>query len=444
MHTLDTTIVVMQKILVFLCALNIASITAYAQTATNNNDSTWDLAKCIDYAQKNNITINTLRLNAKINEQDVVAAKAARYPNLTASVTQGITNYNTGLYPASGYGVTSGATIYNGGYLRNDIKSQQLSLQQANLNIVSGENDITLSITQAYLNILLAKENIVYEQDVVTTAAAQVKQGQQRYNAGTIAQKDLLELQATLANDEYMLVNAQNTERQNLLTLKQILQLPTSNNFDVVTSDSIQPVSLVTDLASAQQIALNNRPEVKSSELGVQVEQVELAKARYSLRPSLTANGSLFTNYASSNPATKYFYAIENNFYQGLGITLSVPIFDRSITKTNVAKAKINIDIAKLDLQNTRTNLLQEIEQAYINVQNAQNQFIAAQQQLTYTKESYRIANDQLNIGVYNIVDYLQQKNLYVQALQEYTQAKYSAVLYTKIYNFYTGVPVTQ
>lgn len=420
---------------------------AFAQDSTliTADTAKWDLATCLDYAKNNNITLNTIRLDAKYNEQNVVAAKAAKYPNLTGSVTQGLTHYSSsGFNPASGYGVNSSVTLYNGGYINNNIKSAELSLQAANLNIEAAKNDITLSITEAYLNILLAKENVVYYQDLVTTTEAVVKQTQQRFDTGMVAKKDLLETQATLASDKYTLVAAQNTVRQNLLTLKQLLQLPTSMNFDVASKDSVTPVLLVAGLNEAQQLALNTRPEVKSSELNVAVQQTEVEKAKYSLRPSLSLSGSIGSSYAKSTLDKMYFSQIGNNFYQNLGLTLSVPIFDRKVTKTNVEKAKINTDIAKLDLQNTKTNLTQAVEQAYINVQNAQQQYIAANEQLTYSGESFRIANEQLRIGSYNIVDYLQQKNLYVQAVQAFVQAKYASALYTKIYNFYTGIPVTQ
>jgi outer membrane protein len=192
----------MQKIIIILLCCLAPFLSVKAQTAiTLNKEGTaevWDLAKCLDYAKQNNITLNSLRLSAQTTEQNVVAAKAARYPDLTGSVTQGVTRYNTGVYASSSYGVNSSVALYNGGYINNNIQSQELQQQAANLNVAATENDVTLSITQAYLNVLLAKENIVYQQDVVTTAAAQVKQSQQRYDAGTIAQKDLLELQATL------------------------------------------------------------------------------------------------------------------------------------------------------------------------------------------------------------------------------------------------------
>ncbi|MBS1563054.1 MAG: TolC family protein, partial [Bacteroidetes bacterium] len=314
----------------------------------------WDLATCLAYAKAHNITIASLRLTQKTNEQNLVVSRGARLPNLTGNVSQTLSDYNSGFYPASGYGVSSSVPLYTGGYNKNDIKQKQLSLQAANLDVQAAENDITLQITQAYLNILLARENIVYLQDLINTTQAQVTQGQQRLDAGTLAKKDLLELQAVLSNDKYTLVTAENTVRQNILTLKQILQLPTDTVFDVSMADTLHmgTTALATPLAQAQQTALDNRPEVKSGQLNVEVAELDIEKARSGLRPSLSLGGSLYTNY-SKDPAYKYFDQLNNNFYRQLGLTLSIPIFDRKVTRTNVEKARINTEQAMLTLKNT-------------------------------------------------------------------------------------------
>ncbi|WP_431295400.1 TolC family protein [Pedobacter sp. P26] len=109
-----------------------------------------------------------------------------------------------------------------------------------------------MSITQAYLNILLARENITYLKDLLTTSEAQVKQSEQQFKFGTIAKKDLLQLQATYANDKYTLVTAQNTLQQNILTLKQLLQLPTATPFEVSATDTVAVAPALDNLASAQ------------------------------------------------------------------------------------------------------------------------------------------------------------------------------------------------
>ncbi|MBV7529581.1 TolC family protein [Chitinophaga sp. sic0106] len=408
----------------------------------------WDLQQCLDYAMRYNITLNSLRLSRQTSEQDLILSRAARLPNLNASATQNFTggkntNNSTsyGTAASGSYSVNSSVTIYNGGYLNRDIQQKNILTQVADLSIAQQMNDITLLITQSYLNILLARENIIYIKDIVTTSEAQVARAQQQYDVGSIALKDLAQLQAQLANDKYTLITAENTRRQNMLTLKQILQLPTGKPFDIVAPDTLMATGLLTPVDEAQQEAFDTRPEIKSGNLNVDVAHLDLAKARAARLPVLTAGGSLSSNYLTGNDFA-YFKQLDNNFYQQIGLTLSVPIFTRKVNKTNIEKAKINIDQSHLNLQNTKTNLSQDVEQAYINVLNAQGQYDAAVEQFKYVQESYRIANEQLKVGVANIVEFLQQKNLYIQAVQAYVQSKYNAALNIRIYDFYRGIPV--
>jgi len=414
----------------------------YAQDTTTV--TRWDLQQCLDYAKQNNITLNSLRLNAKSAEQDQLLSRSAVLPNLSASLSPTLTHVkstgNGDFVPSFNTAANSSVILYNGGYLKNDIKQKDLLAKVAGLDLLAAENDITLQITQAYLNILLAKENIVYVQNVVATSEAQLKQEQYFYDAGTVARKDLVHIQAQLANDRYTLVTAQNAHRQNILTLKQLLQLPTDTAFEVVEPDTLMTAAL-SPLRDVQQYALANRPEVKSSELSVQSAQLELQKVRAGYLPTLSAGAGIGSNFGA-NTYNSYVKQLDNNFYQQIGVTLSVPIFSRRVNRVNEEKSKLEIGQAQLTLQNTRTVLSQEIEQAYINVENAQSQYDAAVEQLRYTQESYRIANEQLKIGAANTVEVLQQKNLYVQALQSYIQAKYSSALYIRIYDFYRGIPV--
>ncbi|QKJ29559.1 TolC family protein [Mucilaginibacter mali] len=409
----------------------------------------WDIQKCIEYAKKNNIQINSLRLSQKISEQEFLLAKASRLPDLSASASQNFGHSNSagsgsgrsGFTASGNYGLSSSVTLYNGNYINNNIAQKNLAQQVANLSVMQQENDITLQITQAYLTILLDKETIVYNSDVVTTSQAQLKQYQQKFDVGAIARKDLVQLQAQVATDQYNLVTAKNQERQDLLTLKQLLLLPTDATFDVVKPDTIAPVNTNTPLHDAEQIALKNRPEIKSGQLAVDIAQYDVAKANAGYKPFLSAGGSVGASYVTGNG--DYFSQLNRNFNQQIGLNLSIPIFTKRQVKTQVEEAKIGVDQAKLDFTNTRITLSQQVERAYINVQNAQGQYEAAQQEFKFNQESYRIANEQLKVGVANMVEFLQQKNLYIQAQQSYIQSKYNTLLSLKIYDFYKGIPIT-
>jgi outer membrane protein len=426
--------------------------TASAQdSAAGPLPARWDLPTCLDYAKKNNIQLNSLRLSARTAEQNYLLSRAQREPNLTGGVGLTYTHSKNANPVVGGFqtqssfsnnlSLSSGVTLYNGGYISNDIRQKNLEIESANLNILQTENDITLSITQAYLNILLAKENVVYVQDLVNTSAAQVDQGKKEYDAGSIARNAYIELQAQMATDKYNLVTASNAVRQNKLTLKQILQLPIPDTFDIVSPDTVMSKEAIPALDQVVATALRDRPEIKNGQLGIDISRYDLLKAKAGYLPILTAAANLSSGYSNNN-TNDYFKQVDNNFFQQAGLTLSIPIFTRRTVKTNVENARIGMEQSKLNLKNVQTNLAQAIEQAYINVLNAQGQYDAAVEGLRASQESYRIAGEQLKAGAANVVDYLQQKTLYTQAFQVYLQAKYNSAISIKIYDFYMGIAV--
>jgi outer membrane protein len=418
----------------------------------------WNLVQCIEYAKKNNIQINSLRLSKLTSQQEYLLAKAGRLPNLSGSASQSfihqnrqgnasivngnsvVTGGSSGITSSGQYSLNSSVTLFNGGYINNNIQQKNIAVESANLDIIQQENDITLQITQAYLAILLDKENVISDTSVVNTSKAQVKLEQQRFNVGSVARKDLIQMQAQNATDQYNLTTAMNTERADLLTLKQLLLLPADVDFDIQKPVALGINASLTPLKQAEDTAMKYRPEIRNGQLGVDIAQYDVKKARAGYLPTLSAGGGLGSQYSSGSG---YFSQLNNNFYQQLGVTLSIPIFTRRVVKTQVEEAKINVDQAKLNFSNTRITLSQSVERAYINVQNAQSQYDAAQVQFNFNQESYRIANEQLKIGASNMVDFLLQKTLYVQAQQAVIQAKYNLLLTQKIYDFYRGIPVT-
>jgi outer membrane protein len=436
----------------FICLGSLTGCVVHAQDSLAGRLPTrWDLQTCIDYAKKNNITLNSLRLSTRTAEQNYLLARAARQPSLTGAVTQTYTHsknanpviggFQTESSFSSNYLLSSNITIYNAGALTDNIRQKNLEIQTANLTVVTNELDITLEIVQDYLNILLAKENVVYVEDLVKSTAAQVDQGKKEYDVGSIARNAYIELQAQLATDKYTLVTAQNSVRQNKLLLKQLLQLPVQDTFDIVKPDTVIATEAVSSVDSVEAFALRNRPEIKSGLLGIEISRYDLAIAKTGYLPVLSAIGQLSTGY-SNNISDDYVKQLDNNFFQEIGLSLSIPIFNRRSVKTAVENAKIEVEQSKLSLLGAQTTLAQTIEQAYINVLNAQGQYDAAVEELQANQEAFRVATEQLKVGASTIVDYLQQKTLYTQAFQSYVQAKYNSALSIEIYDFYMGKAV--
>ncbi|MGH1515872.1 TolC family protein [Chryseobacterium sp. JK1] len=411
-----------------------------------NYPVSWTLENCIEYAKENNISINSLRLSKNSAEQDLLQAKDAKYPNLNGTISQGLVALNGGnglqlnSAQSQSIGANSSMTLYHAGYIKNNEASKNLLVQMADLSVQEAQNNITLNITQAFLNILMTQENIVSLEGVLKTTQTQLKQGDQFYKAGNISKLNYLQIQAQVAQDEYNLTSAQNTLRTGIVNLKQILQLPSNYDFQVAKPDSIIVNDQLKSLQEVQNLAQNQRPEVKYGELNVENSNTSLKMAKASIKPTLNLTGNVSTNYSYGNG--NYFNQLGNSFYMPIGLSLGIPIYNNRIYKTQIEKSKIAIEQANLDLLNTKTVLNQQVEQSYISLQNALSQFDSASKQMNLYQQSYDIMNAQMKIGSIDYVQLQQQRLLYIQSIQNYLQAKYTAVLNKQIYEFYAGNPI--
>lgn len=440
-----------------LYVLSLSAVVSFNPIHAQISDSIrkWSIEACFKYAAENNIEINTRKLQEHTSLQEVIASKGNQIPSLSGSADTNFNNSKSGTsanesnhFSNNGnYSVNASVILWNDHYIKNNIRQMDLKRQAAALAVQQSRNAITLLITEGFLAILLAKENLTYMEDLAATSEARVKQGQLFYDAGSIAKNNLLQLQAQWASDNYLMVQAQNAIRQHILALKQILQLPTAAVFDIVTPSSITVIALVPPLRSVQQRAFDIFPEIKMGQLDVSIAALDIAKAKAGFQPVLSATGSLGSGYSQvlfnsnfSQPA--FFRQLDSNFYQRFGFDLSIPIFSNRVHQTNLAKATIGYQQANLNLENNQLVLSQEVEQAFLKATNAQRAYFAAKEQWTAASETYRVTNELFRLGGISSFDLLQQRNQYVQAVQAFTQAKYTAVLELKIYEFYSGNPI--
>ncbi|MDN3659224.1 TolC family protein [Ferruginibacter paludis] len=453
-YTMYNRFIIVSFQVIFLLVLNIRPVIAQFPSASKK----WAIADCFQYAAAHNIQINTLRLNELSARQDLLVAEAAKIPALSASAGNTFNNANNivagnnsrlinQLSAIGNYSVNSSVILWNNNSVGNKIREQHLLTESAGLAVQETQNNIIILITQAYLNILLSRENEKYIIDLVSASAESVNQGQMLFDAGSISKINLMQLQAQLAGDKYLLVQTQNQVRQNVLSLEQLLQLPADTLFDIVTPLHVEAKEILPTLAEAEQAALKSFPEIKIGRLNTEIASLNILLAKAAYKPTVKATAAMGSGYSdviinNVSPKTAYLIQTGNNFYQSLGITVAIPIFSQRVNRAGVEKSFIAYKQAGLNLQNIQLVLLQVVERAYLNALNAQQAFDAANQQLVTATESYNIANEQLKLGAINSYNLLLQRNQYVQAVQAYTEAKYTTVLQQKIYQFYMGSPI--
>ena len=125
-------------------------------------------------------------------------------------------------------------------------------------------------------------------------------------------------------------------------------------------------------------------------------------------------------------------------------LSLNIPIFNRGQVKANVNRAKINQDIAKVNLSDQKRALREAIERAYINAKATLKEYEAAKKSVEAQQLSFEYAQERYNLGATNSFDFEQVRNRLVNAQATLTRAKYNFVFRTKVLEFYYGIPIIE
>lgn len=431
----------MKKFPVILFIVMCASIFTQAQDIS----SRWSLEDCIDYAMQQNIQVQKSKIIEEENTENTKKAQAALFPNLSFSTSHNFNNrpYNndaaahTNSYNGN-YGLNLLWTLYNGGKRQNTIQQQKLNTQIAGLNVTQTENDIKESITQSFIQILYANESVKVNQNTLDVSQAQLERGKELLTAGSIAQSDYAQLEAQYSSDRYQLVNAQATLKNYKLQLKQLLELEGETEMELKLPQ-INNENVLSGLPSKTDVyesALLLRPEIQSSKLNMEATQLNVNIAKSGYLPTLSFTAGTGSSHTTGTDFT-FGSQVKNGWNNFAGLTLSIPIYNNRETKTAVRIARLESSTSKLNYIDEQKTLFRTIETLWLDATSAQERFIAAQENLRSTQTSYRLVNEQFNLGMKNTVELLTEKNNLLSAQQEMLQAKYMALLNRVLLQFY-------
>jgi len=421
----------------------------FAQETSSSSVKVWSLEDCITYALENNITVKEAVLDKNLAEVAYNKSKASRLPNLFGNASQNFSNGNSidpvtsDFVPdqthSTNVGINSSVTLFQGGIITNKIKQNNLLFEQSLYLEEAERNNITLNILETYLQALYSKENIAIAESNLEASEKEVLRAKARLDAETIALSDYTEAQSQAATNRFKLITAKNNYQQNIIALKQLLELPPMEDIEIETIDeNIDFVNLGLDKYEVYNKALSHLPEVEASKLSVAVREKELDIARGSYLPSLSLTGSIGSGYTSVNN-NSFSDQFDVNFNQRIGLSLSIPIFNRNQTKAAVKTAAINIEKAEIQKYSVEKDIYKKIETAYQNALSAQEQVVAAEASKKAAEQSYKLAQKKYELGDLSTTDLVISQNVFTNSQQNYLQAKYLNLLYYQLLQFYQG-----
>jgi outer membrane protein len=473
------------KLLVFIKVLMIFCFA----TIIGQTKKEWSFGECIEQALKNNISLKQADLNNRQNTINLKQAKASLIPTFNISDAQGLNSGRT-IDPftnqfvnqniqTNNIAATSSVTLFGGMQNVNTVRQNKLNYEAGNLDLKKMENDLALNVAVAYLQILFSYEQLEISKKQMESSREQLNKTKVFVKAGKLPETNLLQIQSQLVNDKLTVTNAENQLQLSKLALTQLMEIPAGENFEIQKPNIDLVSAAYPHLEQIYETALENQPQIKSSQIKTKSALTAYQVAKGGLEPKLYLAGSLRSGYSSARKLTTYNQIVQqqnigylqsnpaenvigmipttvpvnsnypagkqfaDNFGQTVSLNLTIPIFNNLTVKSNMDKAKLNIENSKLNEQAEKNQLRKAVEQAYTDVISANKKFIASKEQVESEESAYLTIQKQFEVGLINAIDYVVEKNNYSKALLGLLQSKYDYIFKMKVLDFYQGKDLT-
>jgi len=450
----------------------------------------WTLEECVNYAMEKNISIRNTSLDQQLSDISKRDAYGNFLPSingqashswnigLNQNITTGLLENQTTQFTSAGVNV--GIDIYKGLQNQNQLRKANLSIMASKYQLTKIQEDVSLNVVNAYLQIIFNKENLKVQQEQLAYDTKQLLRSQELVDAGVVPRGDLLDVKATVATDNQRLIAAENALLISKLSLAQLLQLENFQEFDI--ADASAPVTessiLLQEPKAIFDKAKENRTDIKLAATNVDIAERDLKIARGAYQPTLTGFYSFSTRAAYSdriigfapdanNPTTAIGYVdgtnqlvLQPNFSpvlgkpksivdqfsdnkgQNFGLSLNIPILNGFSVRNNVARSKVALERSKISLEQKGLDLERTVYTAYTDTKGALKSYEAAVSTLESREQAFNYAKERYEVGLMNVFDFNQSQTLYVNAQSEVLRTKYDYIFRTKILEFYFGIPI--
>ncbi|WP_167612091.1 TolC family protein [Maribellus sediminis] len=443
---------------------NILSILVLSVTVSFNAahaQDSWSLNDCISYAMENNLDIESQNITTQKYKEALNQSKRNRLPYVSAgtgynisfgrSVDPNDNTYTTNSYASNSYSVNAGMPIFAGFIMNNKVAYNRFMYLAGVENEKNLRVEIGFQVMEDFHNALYYKGFLEIVKEKKELSELNLKKVQKQAEVGLSARTELLEIEARLADEELLVIRTENSYRAALLNLKRSMNFPVNEDLqleDIKDSELIEyPVYENAD--SVFMLAMQFLPSVRAKMQQLNAVEKALSIAKGGIYPSLNLSGGYYTGYTETSTDQDgniigFKSQFKNNASQSVGVSLSVPIFNRWASRSEIKQQKLSLEKEKVDLENFKNQLYYEIESYCQDLSAVSAEYLQAKKQTESNQLAFEVAEKKKEQGMFNIIDFYASKNLLSNAQSELLRTKLMYLIKRKTLDFYMGKTIFQ
>ena len=416
---------------------------AMAQTEMSVTD-------CMRYAVEHNHDVRISQLTQDSRLADRTAAIGAFLPAVNGQIgaqynfgraidpeTNTYTNVNT-FY--NGYSVSASLPVFDGFQRLNQLRAAKAAIQMGRSQMQAQQDELALQVFEAYCNVLYYKGTCAMAEEKRQADSLTLRQTQVMCEVGQKSEADVAQMEAQLAADDYEMSRQESALSTTLLSLKQLMSWPENEDFEL--AGLLECSGYAID-ADSESVTLRH-PALETAEHNVAVARRQLSVSRGALSPSLSFGAGISTTYNKMlhTPATAFHEQLKNNRGEYVYATLSIPLFNRLQTITDIRRQRNNLRIAEEQLAQKRDELTKLHLQAKGDCDGYKKQTLQMQHKVEADSLAYQLTLRKYEEGLASSIDAQTTSATLLQSRAQLLQCQLMWALKQRLVAYYQGTPL--
>lgn len=378
----------------------------------------WSVERCMQYAADHSYGVRQQQFALEDSRAAKTQAIGAFLPSVYGSVN-GQINFGRAIDPSTntytdvstlynGYGLQASLVVFDGLQRYNNLRLAKANVAMGRSGVRAEKDDVALKVYKAYMDLVYCEGAVSQTAKKRDESRELLRQTSVMAEVGQKSDADVAQMRATLAADEYELAHMQSQTTKAMLALKQLMGFPVDSALAVIQPSFDDEILTAEDASQISAFAATDNPRILKAQQNVEAARYSLRAARGALLPTISLSGGVSTSFfrnMDKGGHASFSSQFRNNAGEYVGLSLSIPLFDRLASYSTIRRRKTALLQAQENLAYEQSELRRIIVEAASDVANSTKEVEKMQEQVEADSIASRLTTRKYEEGLASSID---------------------------------------
>lgn len=412
----------------------------------------WSVERCMQYAADHSHTVRQQQFALEDSRAAKTQAIGAFLPSVYGAVN-GQMNFGRAIDPSTntytdvstfnnGYGLEASLTVFDGLQRYNNLRLAKANEAMGRSGVRAEKDDVALKVYKAYMDLVYCEGAVSQTAKKRDESRELLRQTEVMAEVGQKSDADVAQMRATLAADEYELAHMQSQTTKSRLALKQLMGFPVDSALAVIQPSFDNELLTAEDASQISAFAATDNPRILKAQQNVEAARYSLRAARGALLPTISLSGGVSTSFfrnMNKGGHASFSSQFRNNAGEYVGLSLSIPLFDRLATYSTIRRRKTALVQAQENLAYEQSELRRIIVEAASDVENSTKEVEKMQEQVEADSIASRLTTRKYEEGLASSIDVKTAAVTLLQSRVRLLQSQLTMAYNKRLLAYYKG-----